>query len=405
MTAPDPHAQVPVALYVHFPFCLSICPYCDFVVYGGRAARGPENRIDALVDALIVEIGLRGTGGPLASVYLGGGTPSLMSAEQVGRILHAADRAFGIREDAEITIEVNPGPTERGDLAGFCAAGVNRLSVGAQSLAPAELKRLGRRHSPADIGETVRFARLAGFDNISLDLLYDVPGQTVASWRDTLGGALDLEPDHVSAYALTLDDPDSEGLTGPLGDHLPLRSGARAWRRRAMAGQDEDRAAAMYELADEMLTAAGLAWYEISNWARPDRQSRHNMAYWSGAAWEAVGPGAHAFDGALARRWNGARLDAYLTALSPTNGSQPKLPPGAAEASDPATTNAEQAILALRTHIGLESDVTDRSGFAETLAWGTEHHLLESTGSAIRLTRKGRLLSNEIFARLLPTAA
>lgn len=402
MTGPAPHA--PVALYVHFPFCLSICPYCDFVVYGGSAARGPENRVDALVDALIVEIRLRSSGGPIASVYLGGGTPSLMSREQVRRILGAAERQFGIKNDAEITIEVNPGPTERGDLPGFRAAGVNRISVGAQSLTPAELRRLGRRHAPADIVDTIRLARIAGFDNISLDLLYDVPGQTIASWRDTLRGALDLEPQHISAYGLTLDDPDTEGITGPLGDHLPLRSGARRWRQSATAEQDADRAAEMYEVADDLLTAAGLSWYELSNWARSGRQSRHNLAYWSGAAWEAVGPGAHAFDGALTRRWNAARLDAYLAALLPTDRSQPTLPPGASETSDPATAKAELAILALRTRTGWQSERTDQSAFTDALGWGTEHRLLESAGSAVRLTRKGRLLSNEIFARLLPAA-
>lgn len=402
MTGHEP--QAPVALYVHFPFCLSICPYCDFVVYGGRAARGPQNRIDALVGALIVEIELRAAGGPLASVYLGGGTPSLMSPEQVGWILVAADRNFGIAYDAEVTIEVNPGATERGDLAGFRSAGVNRLSIGAQSLAPAELKRLGRRHAPADIVDTVRAARLAGFDNVSLDLLYDVPGQTIGSWRDTLRGALDLEPQHISAYALTLDDPDAEGITGSLGDHLPTRSGARRWRQGATAEQDSDRAAEMYELADDQLAAAGLNWYELSNWARTDRQSRHNLAYWSGAAWDAVGPGAHAFDGAFTRRWNAARLDAYLAALLPTDGSQPTLPPGAFERSDLATAIAEQAILALRTRTGLRSEITDSSAFTDALAWGTEYRLLESVGSAVRLTRRGRLLSNEIFARLLPVA-
>src|SRR5688572_23374043 len=251
----------PVALYVHFPFCVSVCPYCDFVVYGGKDARGPQNRIADLVDALAVEIGLRAVpGANLGSVYFGGGTPSLMSAAQVERLLAAADAAFGLQPDAEITIEANPGGGERGDLAGFRAAGVNRLSIGAQSFDSSELKRLGRRHAPADIGATVHAARQAGFANISLDLLYDVPGQTLDSWRDTLAGTLALEPDHVSAYALTLDDPDLEGITGPTGDHLPLRPGARAWRDRASSEQDPDRAAAMYELADDALAAAGLAW-------------------------------------------------------------------------------------------------------------------------------------------------
>ena len=397
----------PVALYIHFPFCLSICPYCDFVVYGGRAARGPTSRINQLVDALEVEIGLRGRATrsprtPLGSVYFGGGTPSLMSATQVERLLAAADAAIGIEADAEITIEANPGGGERGDLAGFRAAGVNRLSIGAQSFAADELRHLGRRHVPTDIVDTVFCARRAGFANISLDLLYDVPGQTIDSWRATLAGTFALEPDHVSAYALTLDDPDAEGVTGLLGDHLPLRSGARRWRERTRTAQDADRAAEMYETADDALTAAGLRWYELSNWARPQRESRHNLTYWMGAAWEAVGPGAHAFDGARARRWNAARLDAYLAALTPTDGSAARLPPGASETTDEVTAQAERAILALRTGAGLELHQSDRSDLAEVLAWGREERLLEADGSAVRLTRRGRLLSNEVFARVLP---
>ena len=396
--------QQPVALYVHFPFCVSVCPYCDFVVYGGRAARGPENRIEALVGALVNEIGLRDVVATLASVYLGGGTPSLMSPAQVGRLLEAADRHFGLAPDAEVTIEVNPGGGERGDLGGFRAAGVNRVSIGAQSFSPPDVARLGRRHNPADIVDTVRLARQAGFTNISLDLLYDVPGQTLASWRASLVGTLALEPDHVSAYALTLDDPDADGLTGPLGDHLPLRAGARRWRERAATEQDADCAADMYELADDLLTAAGLGWYELSNWARPGSHSRHNTTYWSGAAWEAVGPGAHAFDGALTRRWNAARLDAYLAALVPTDGSAVRLPPGGEETTDPATALAERAILALRTRSGLAADQADRSVFSQALSWADKNQLVEDDdANVVRLTRRGRLLSNELFVRLMPS--
>ena len=382
-----------VALYVHFPFCVSICPYCDFVVYGGKDARGPANRIDALVDALVSEIGLRAVpGANLGSVYLGGGTPSLMSPGQVERLLAAADAAFGIQEDAEITIEANPGGGERGDLAGFRAAGVNRLSVGAQSFAPDELKRLGRRHTPADIVETIRSARRAGFTNISLDLLYDVPAQTIDAWRDTLAGTLALEPEHVSAYALTLDDPDGD-------DHLPIRRGAARWRAQAATGQDSDRAADMYEIADDAFAAAGLHWYELSNWSRSNMQSRHNLSYWHGAAWEAVGPGAHAFDGQRTRRWNAARLDTYLAALSVN-----RLPPGGQDTSDHATAAAERQILALRTQSGLDRQGSDQSELSAVLAWGREQELLESDESVVRLTRRGRLLSNELFARLLPAA-
>jgi oxygen-independent coproporphyrinogen-3 oxidase len=325
---------------------------------------------------------LRATPSSLGSVYLGGGTPSLMTAAQVARVLDAAHRSFGISDRAEITIEVNPGPLERGDLAGFRASGVNRLSIGAQSFHAAELKRLGRRHAASDIRATVLTAREVGFDNISLDLLYDVPGQTIDSWRATLSGTVELEPDHVSAYALDLN-----GATDT-SDHLPVSRGARQWRSRAVLEQDEDRAAALYELADDTLNAAGMPWYEISNWARPGNESRHNLSYWTTQAWEAVGPGAHAFDGVRTRRWNAANLDAYASALAVG-----RLPPGGEAVSDA----AERVILALRTSRGVAATARHPA-----LDWARTNELVEERNSRLQLTRRGRLLSNEVFSRLLP---
>jgi putative oxygen-independent coproporphyrinogen III oxidase len=398
-------APLPVALYIHFPFCVSICPYCDFVVYAGRDARGPSNRIAPFVEALTAEIRIRArpARSPLTSVYLGGGTPSLLNPPQVEEILRSVDRAFGIAVGAEITLEANPGVDERGDLSGFRAAGVNRLSIGAQSFNAAELRRLGRRHSPTDVAQTVRAARHAGFDNVSLDLLYDVPAQTAHSWRRSLRSALALAPEHVSAYALTLDDPDVEGLTGVRGDHLPLRPGARQWRNRARREQDDERGADFYEMAESMLAGAGLEWYELSNWARPGRRSGHNLAYWQGSAWEAIGPGAHAFDGARTRRWNAARLDAYLAALSPVDGSDSRLPPGGFQTTDERTAVAEQAMLRLRTRDGLPAAAARRPEFAPALAWARANGLAQMTaGGSVVLTLRGRLLSNEVALRLLP---
>jgi oxygen-independent coproporphyrinogen-3 oxidase len=406
--SPGAAARPPVALYIHFPFCLSICPYCDFVVYGGSAARGPRARVAVTVEALLTEIRLRSaalrapaTSRPLASVYLGGGTPSLLSARDVGRLLEAVDRHFGIAPDAEVTLEANPGPDDRGDLAGFRAAGVNRLSIGAQSLDGGVLRRLGRRHTPADVSATVRAARAAGFENVSLDVLYDVPGQTIESWRRTLAAVLDEGPEHVSAYALALDDPDAEGLAGPDGDHLPLRPGARRWRQRAAGAQDEDIAADCYALADEMLARAGYEWYEISNWSLPGRHSRHNVAYWTGTAWEAVGPGAHAFDGHRTRRWNAARLEGYLAALD-----QGALPPGGADEVDTPTAEIEQAMLRLRTAAGLPGWLASAPALQSALAWGRANGLLETGEEGVRrLTLRGRLLSNELFVRVLEAPA
>ncbi len=406
-------AEPPRALYVHVPFCLSVCPYCDFVVHTGRTARGPTSAVDAFVAAAVAEVRLRaegvrgrfGTLGPLRSVYLGGGTPSLLAPAQVASLLAAAQEGFGLASDAEITLEANPGPADRGDLVGFRAAGVNRLSIGAQSFQASELRRLGRRHAPEDVANTVRHARRAGFDDVSLDLLYDVPGQTLDSWRRSLGRALALEPQHISAYALALDDPQAEGLTGVDGDHLPIRRGARRWRRHAGAEQDDDRAAACYELLDTMLTDVGLCWYEISNWSSPGRQSRHNLVYWQGGAYEGVGPGAHAFDGHLTRRWNAARLDAYLAALLPADGSPTVLPPGGSVSADGQSAAAEQVILALRTRAGLSALTARLPAFAPPLAWGRSMGLLEEgeDRASLRLTLRGRLLAGELFWRLLPT--
>jgi oxygen-independent coproporphyrinogen-3 oxidase len=402
-------AAPPVGLYVHVPFCVSHCPYCDFVVVAGREARGPANRIAAFVEALRNELGLRadaldarfgpvGARPPLATLYLGGGTPSLLRVESLAALIDFVQRRFGLAAGAEVTLEVNPGPDERGDAVAQHAAGVTRISIGAQSMERAELRSLGRRHTPEDVSATVRSARAAGMASVSLDLLYDVPGQTLASWQATLDAALALEPDHLSLYALTLDDPEAEGLTGQMGDHLPLRPGARRWRERARGAQDEDRAAAMYERADRRLAAAGFDWYEISNWARQGHRSRHNQAYWDGRPWEAAGPGAHAFDG-VTRRWSAARLDGYLDALCPMDGSKPRLPPGAVD--DAPIPTAEVTMLRLRTRPGIPLASLHHVELGGPLAWALGNRLLERHGERLVLSRRGRLLSNEVFSRLL----
>jgi oxygen-independent coproporphyrinogen-3 oxidase len=407
-------SPAPEGLYVHFPFCLSICPYCDFVVVAGSAARGPESRISALLDALTRELELRarelelpaaridGEGTwcaarPLSSIYLGGGTPSLMAPGDVARLLRRVRDLLGLADDAEVTLEANPGRGDLGDLAAFRAAGVDRISIGAQSLDADELRRLGRRHGPADVRAAARGARDAGFASISLDLLTDIPGQTLGSWRRTLSEALELAPDHLSVYALALDDPDAEGLTGELGDHLPTSRGAKAWRTRARAGQSEDRAAAMELLTDDLATSAGLRRYEIANLARPGFESRHNLLYWRRRPVLALGPGAHAFDGDRRRRWNAAPLEGYLAALA-----DGQLPPGGEEVLDEATALAEAAMLGLRLSEGIEAASARHPQVAPALDWAREVGLVEDAEGRCRLTEEGRLLANEVFARLLP---
>jgi oxygen-independent coproporphyrinogen-3 oxidase len=406
---PDPRPAPPVALYVHVPFCVSVCPYCDFVVYAGAATRGPRARIAAFLRAVRVELELRAgdldrafgpARPPLETVYVGGGTPSLRPGDEVSALLELVRDRYGLAGDAEVTVEANPGPDERGDARALRDAGVTRVSIGAQSMADPQLRRLGRRHRAGDVGEAVAAARAAGIGSISLDLLYDVPGSTVAGWAATLDDALVLHPDHLSLYALTLDDPDAEGLTGASGDHLPTTAGARRWRERARRDQDDDRAAEQYTHAVSRLGGAGWRGYEISNWARPGHESRHNLVYWQRRPYEAVGPGAHAFDG-VTRRWNAARLDAYVAALTSTNGDSPSLPPGGAERVDPRTAAAEALILALRTDRGVARATVDEPTVAAAFRWASIEGLTALADERVVLTTRGRLLSNELFSRLI----
>jgi oxygen-independent coproporphyrinogen-3 oxidase len=281
----------------------------------------------------------------------------------------------------------------------------------------AELRRIGRRHSPEDVAAAAAEARAAGIASINLDLLYDIPGQSVAAWQTSLEAALDLGPDHLSLYALTLDDPDEEGITGLEGDHLPTPPGARRWRDRAREAQDDDRAADQYRRATDLLAERGWRGYEISNWARPGHESRHNLVYWQREPYEAAGPGAHAFDG-VTRRWNFAAMKPYVAALLPGARAprdpdrdddrgqvSPGLPPGGRETLDPDTAAAEQLILALRLDRGVAESAAAGPRFAEVRPWAESAGLVESVTldgeRRVRLTTRGRLLSNELFARLL----
>ena len=305
MTGPVTEAvSEPFAVYAHVPWCRHVCPYCDFNVYA--SAEPPET---PYVDALIAELRTYTTdpawrGRPAATVYLGGGTPSLLAPETVGRFVDAVAGSCGLVRDAEVTLEANPGTLTRDRLAGYRAAGVNRLSLGAQTFAASRLRTLGRDHIPADVPAAVEAARAAGIENVSLDLISGVPGSTLEDWRHDVSAALALAPTHVSAYALTWEE----------------RTPFDAWRRSGrLVPLDEDVEAAMADATDEMLTAAGFARYEISSWARPGFESRHNCTYWDGGDYLGLGAGAHGFSRTPApgRRWANVRLpDAWAAAVA-----------------------------------------------------------------------------------------
>jgi putative oxygen-independent coproporphyrinogen III oxidase len=278
----------PYALYVHVPWCRRVCPYCDFNVYASAAV--PEADDVAAYCAELAAWSERAEfrGRPIDTLHLGGGTPSLLSPDAVAAVLDAA-RRIGLRDGAEVTLEANPGTVTPSRLGGYRRAGVTRLSLGAQSFQPDLLRTLGRDHTPDDTRVAVAMARDTGFANVSLDLIFAVPEQSLAAWEDDVAQALALAPQHVSAYALTWEDG------------TPFH----AWRARGrLVAVDDDLESAMAELVASRLAEAGFQRYEISSWARPGFASRHNTHYWDGSDYLGLGPGAHSFHaGPVARRW------------------------------------------------------------------------------------------------------
>ena len=265
-----------ISLYVHVPFCLSKCPYCDFNTY-----QGIESQFGDYLSAVVAEMTgwSHALGRPAVNtVFLGGGTPSYLPDGDVGRILEAIAANYGVGGDAEITAECNPNDLTAQRCADLKAAGINRISIGVQSMDNGLLSMLGRRHDAAEAADALEKCRRAGFDNVNLDLMYGLPQQSLAQWRDTVERTVALEPEHLSLYALTLE----EGT--------PLRRWVADGR---LPEPDPDLAADMYDLARAELATAGYRHYEISNWSRAGRESAHNLAYWLNLEWLGVGPGAH----------------------------------------------------------------------------------------------------------------
>ncbi len=292
-------------------------------------------------------------------------------AADLARILAAIPRTA----DAEVTVECNPDSVDPGLLDVLVTAGVNRVSLGVQSFRPSVLASLGRTHDPANVTRAVASARDAGIARLNLDLIYGTPGEMIADWRASLDGALELGPDHVSAYALTVESG------------TPLGRDVAAGRR---AAPDDDDQAEKYEVADDVLTAAGLEWYEISNWARPGDECRHNLLYWDGDDYLAIGCAAHGKTGPR-RWWNLRTPERYIDAVRAG-----RSPEAGGETLEPAGRAAEALALGLRTRSGVEADAVD----ADQLAVVRDAGLVEVTGSRVRLTRRGRLVANEVTVRL-----
>jgi putative oxygen-independent coproporphyrinogen III oxidase len=364
---------LPLGVYVHIPFCATRCDYCDFATWTDRG-----HLIDDYVDACVLDIQrqMSRTARPATSVFFGGGTPSLIPADGLARILAAIERAEG----AEVTVECNPDSVDPDQLGVYTTAGVNRLSFGVQSMQPHVLAELGRTHDPAGVERAVQWARDTGFEHINLDLIYGTPCETIDDWRRTLDGALALGPDHVSAYALTV-EPGT-----PLGQDIA--AGGRS-------APDDDDQADKYEIADDVLSAAGFEWYEISNWARPGGACRHNLLYWDQGDYLAIGAAAHGH--AAGRRWWNLRTpERYLAAIGSGGSAE-----AGHEVLDAPARVEEALMLAIRTRRGIPVP----NGAGPVVADLALDGLVEVTGDRVTLTRRGRLLASEVTTRLLLASA
>lgn len=389
--------NTPVALYLHIPFCTTKCTYCAFNTYIHL-----EALIEPFVEALTAEIRLVAAAEQnptqrVTSIFFGGGTPTLLTLPQFERIFEAIHSSFAVDADAEITTEANPNDLDYEYLVRLRGLGFNRISIGMQSANPTELKLFARRHDHEKVIEVMPQARRAGFDNINLDLIYGTPYQTLATWRETLDETLKLSPEHISLYALGLE----EGT--------PLQEWVEVGR---VPTPDDDLAADMYDLATQMLGQAGYAQYEISNWSKPDFECRHNLQYWRNLPYLGLGPGAHGYAG-------GVRYATLLAPMQYIKTMRERAHESFIYPRTPATVDevmvsredeiAETLIMGLRlTQRGIVRgefvqrfgvDLTDyhRSVIDQFTARG----LLHVDDERVRLTAEGRMLSNLVFRELV----
>ncbi|MFL5767032.1 MAG: radical SAM family heme chaperone HemW [Actinomycetota bacterium] len=359
-------------LYVHIPFCLTRCGYCDFNAYAGLDELKPR-----YVRALEREASFAAPDWPerFVSIFLGGGTPTSLDPGNLATFLASLRETFDIEPDAEITIEANPDTVDTGRLRALQNAGYRRLSIGAQSFDPAVLWALERTHQPESVRSAYAAARAAGYDNLNLDLIYGANGESLSSWRTTLEETIALAPEHVSAYALTIED------ATPLGRKVAAG---------IVAAPDPDLQADMFELACELLGDAGYLHYEVSNWAKPGSECRHNLGYWERRPYLGLGAGAHSSRGNR-RWWNLRPPEQYLQAVETRT-----LPVGGSEELDDADRNLEETFLRLRTRQGVEAE----PAIAARAARYVDDGLLERRNGSFVATERGMLLLNELVLGL-----
>ncbi|MGW4930397.1 radical SAM family heme chaperone HemW [Agromyces sp. NPDC004153] len=375
-------------VYLHVPFCRVRCGYCDFNTYTSdelRGARQADYADHAIGEVRMSRRVLEASGVPArvaSTVFFGGGTPTLLPADDLVRMLGEVREEFGFVEDAEVTTEANPDSVGPDDLRRLADGGFTRVSFGMQSAVPHVLAALDRTHDPDRIPLVVGWARDAGLD-VSLDLIYGTPGESLADWRRSVEAVVAQRPDHVSAYALIVEQ----------GTKL-----ARQIRRGELAQPDDDLEADMYELVDDVLGAAGYEWYEVSNWATtPEHRSRHNLGYWRGDDWWGVGPGAHSHVGGV-RWWNAKHPAAYAERV--TAGLSPAV---GREVLDEPTRETERVLLLTRIREGIDLPSLHAGG-RHAVAGLIADDLVDARaalGGRLTLTRRGRLLADAVVRRLL----
>jgi putative oxygen-independent coproporphyrinogen III oxidase len=375
----------PFGFYLHVPFCAARCGYCDFNTYtatelGGGGSQASYART-AVEEVRLARRVLGDLDRPVDTVFFGGGTPTLLPAEDLALMLAAVRDEFGLAPDAEVTTEANPESVDPRSLAKLREAGFTRVSFGMQSAAPHVLQILDRKHTPGRALQAVEEATAAGFEHVNLDLIYGTPGESLEDWRASLDSALSAQPDHASAYALIVEE----------GTQL-----ARRVRRGELPMPDDDDLADKYMLADELLTSAGLGWYEVSNWARTDEaRCRHNELYWRGDTWWGIGPGAHSHVGGV-RWWNVKHPSVYADRLDAGDS-----PAYAREILDEETRRVERVLLEIRLREGLPLGVLDEAGRAAAELAVGDGLLVRENGRLV-LTRRGRLLADAVVRDLLP---
>jgi len=380
---------VELAFYIHIPYCIKRCGYCDFNTYTPAELKITSELKDisnSYIDLLISEIKSArievGESAVIPSIFFGGGTPSLMEASDIGRVISTIKDQFNLAKDAEITLETNPDTVTKEKLAQFLAAGVNRLSFGMQSAVPHVLATLDRTHNPDNLPQVTKWAKEVGFKEISVDLIYGTPGESKEDWQRSIDAALSLPITHISAYALIVEE----------GTKL-----AAQIKRGEVGNVDDDLSADKYIMADQAFTSAGFNWYELSNWAKPNSESRHNIFYWLGKNWWGAGPGAHSHLNGR-RFWNVKHPNLYKERIIKGESAVAEF-----ENLESIQIESERLMLSIRLPSGVEKSTLNDKQILDLAGYVESGHLDQANWNLGRatLTLDGRLIADRILREIL----